>query len=127
MTLVTVIFLLSFAAMSLFHWLGIEMWLYWRYEWYDLPMHFLGGCVSGLGFYAFLQLGWLPEWMAKRWWPLAVFLLAIVIGWELFEYFIVQIPIEANYWQDTISDIILGLLGGVVGAVVARSSNELEV
>ncbi len=89
-----------------------DFW-YWRYPWFDLPMHYLGGLAVSALLIAFLE----------RHKPRAFMLLfaLVIIGWEVFEY-VFGIPREENYALDTVLDLIIGSLGALTMYIAARFS-----
>ena len=103
---------LSFALASLQIW-ALENFLYWRFAWFDVPMHMLGGAAIATSLIAFLK-----ERKEKELWIL--FALAL-IGWQVFEY-VFGFPKEANYALDTTIDLVVGTLGGYAAYLVARRS-----
>jgi hypothetical protein len=87
-----------------------NLW-YWYYPWFDTLMHFLGGLtVATFGIVllntrrAFVFLGGM---------------LAIAVGWELFELAIHQEQ-EANFAFDTSLDLLMDALGMTLAYVAAR-------
>lgn len=101
------------ALLAALHIWALEDFLYWRFVWLDIPIHFLGGLALGAFFAAFLN-AWRP----------VVFLLAcvaILIGWEVFEYLIDNVR-EANYAFDTALDLLMGTFGMLIAYTVARFS-----
>ncbi len=105
--------LLLCGALLALQWWALDEFLYWRYEWFDIPMHYLGGLSIGVLFVGFLK--------THR--PLA-FVLALVgafVAWELFEFFS-GIPLEANYPADTALDLVMDGLGGVTAYALARAT-----
>lgn len=106
-----VIALVLATALAVLHIYALDAYLYWRYVWLDVPIHFLGGLAIG----AFI-VGFLPRFSPL----LFVLLLAsAVIGWEVFEY-VVGTPKEANFVFDTSLDILTGTLGGMLAYAIAR-------
>lgn len=99
------------SVLAALQWWAVTDFLYWHYEWFDIPMHLLGGLSIGVLLVGFLY----------RHRPLLfVVLLALaIIGWEIFEYYF-GIPREANYAGDTVQDLILGTLGGSIAYLIAR-------
>lgn len=98
-------------ALAVLHTYALDAYLYWRYVWLDVPVHFLGGLAIG----SFI-VGFLPRFSPL----LFVLMLAgAVIGWEVFEYF-VGTPKEANFIFDTSLDVLIGTLGGMVTYAIAR-------
>lgn len=99
------------ALLALLEFLAVANYLFWRYTWFDIPMHFLGGATIAV-FLVALLMHFRPR----------VFLLGmfvVAIGWEIFEY-LFGFPREANYYFDTALDLLMDTLGGVVVYIVAR-------
>ncbi len=87
--------------------------LYWRFEWFDILMHFLGGLAIAtflIGFFVTKQRALL----------IALFF-AIAIGWEIFEV-LVGSPREANYALDTVMDLIMDTIGGALAYIAAKKT-----
>jgi hypothetical protein len=87
------------------HVIAMATSLYWYYSWLDSVMHLWGGALVVV----YLRLLLSAEWRT----PLLVgsYLLSLVVAWEVFEWSIgYSQPLLA--WQDTLHDIVLGLLGG---------------
>lgn len=85
--------------------------LYWRYVWFDVPMHYLGGlalAVFTIGFLARLK----P-------WSFIALIAILLVAWEVFGY-LFGIPQQDNYQFDTALDVLMGALGAVTAYVVAR-------
>lgn len=99
------------AALSSLHIWGLTDFLYWRYMWYDVMMHFLGGLALGTFIVGFFN--------TRK--PLLFIVAgaALLIGWEVFEY-VFGAPKEDNYAFDTALDFLMGTLGLCVAYVVAR-------
>lgn len=113
--------------LAVFHYLSLELHLYWLYLWLDIPMHFLGGVTVALGYLTFL--GFFPK-LADKHFTLVhtlVFVLLVAALWEIFELTI-GIPFEeGTYVDDTTLDIIMGVVGGVGGYFVGRRVSQLDV
>ena len=103
--------LISAVSVAVMQQLALANNLYWRFVWFDLPVHFLGGLTIAILTIAFL--------MRRRVGVYVGVLLAIFIGWEVFEVLIGS-PQEANYFFDTSLDILMDTLGAVLAYVVAR-------
>lgn len=99
------------ALLATLHLWAFEEFLYWRYVWFDILMHFLGGLALGVFLAAFLN-AWRPMLFL-------VACTAILTGWELFEY-LLGFPREANYVFDTALDLLMGTLGMLLAYGVAR-------
>jgi len=101
---------LSFAAL---HVIATELYLYWRYWWFDIPMHFYGGLVVVLGIFALASRGLVKEkWLTLK--TAILVLLVFAISWEIYEL-IIGPPVQDNYLIDTATDLVLGLLGAIFG------------
>ncbi len=109
--------LISLVLLVVFNGLAYKYFWYWHYPWADVPMHLLGGMaiVSWVLFLANQPV---------RVWPVLGLLALVVFGWELFEFkFSHFLPTEVVFkalpaWErglaDTFSDIIFGVLGGLL-------------
>lgn len=89
---------------------ALDQFLYWRFWWYDIGMHALGGAVFGA---IALVLGL----RGIRFW---LFLLGIVLGWEVFEYVNNISTAQPNFLFDTGLDIVMGLVGALVPHTISR-------
>ncbi len=90
---------------------ALTNYLFWRYVWFDVPMHFLGGATVGV-FLVGLLLHFRPR----------LYLLGVVLvslGWEVFEY-LSGFPRESNFVFDTTLDLLMDALGATLVYVVAR-------
>lgn len=91
------------------HSMGNEFFLYWKWWWFDVLMHFLGGVfVAALFIWAytfFLKNNPKPVFSL-----LAVFVVGVT--WEIFELTTgLMDPSLEGYTFDTITDIVLDMLG----------------
>lgn len=95
---------------------GLEYFLFWKLWWFDILLHFLGGL------WAALASAWFFALLSRRLNLFSIILcvLLIALGWEAFEY-ILGFPREEAYLFDVFLDITMGVLGGLVGALFARS------
>jgi len=122
----TLLFGLSAIMLAVFHYLFLELHLYWLYLWLDIPVHFLGGVTVALGYLTLLGL--FPK-LADKHFTLArtlVFVLLVASAWEIFELTIgVQFE-EGTYVDDTTLDIIMGVLGGIAGYFVGGRVSQLD-
>lgn len=103
--------LLLSAALALLQFWALSEFLYWKYVWFDVSMHLLGGLAIGT-----FVAGFLNAWKPVSF--LALFGL-LIIGWEVFEYFLGP-PRGSNYVFDTALDLLIGSLGALVAYAIAR-------
>jgi hypothetical protein len=124
--LTTVFFVLTLAVLATLHWLSLTFYLYWRWEWVDVLMHFFGGAVAALGLFTVRDfLPRLPERLEYVV-PIMSGVIIITLLWELFEFFVVGIPLDMpGIVFDTTLDIIMGIIGGFVGFLVGHSLRHL--
>lgn len=95
---------------------GLEFFLFWKLWWFDILLHFLGGVWAGLASAWFLSLlGRTPQLFT-----VVACALLIAIGWEVFEV-VLGFPREEAYIFDVTLDIVMGVLGGLLGALSIRS------
>lgn len=94
----------SLLLLGILHAVALNFYLYWSYPHFDNVMHFFGGAVVAFG----------AIWSFKTrnlLFLVGVFFL-VAIGWELFEYYYsIAVWDGQNYAIDTITDLIMGLLG----------------
>ncbi len=121
----TALFLLSGVVLTVSHYLSLELSLYWRYLWLDLPMHLLGGATVGLGYLSLRDL--FPSLPARAFGlvPTIVAVMLVAVAWEVFEVMIGVVFNEADRLRDTVSDLLVGALGGFIAYAVSRSLNSL--
>lgn len=94
---------------------AVENFLYWRFWWYDIMMHFLGGVVIG-GIAIWMLLRFRPD-SSRRVVVVNVLtsILLVGIGWEIFEYIIDPTYAEqANIVFDTGLDLVMDTIGAFV-------------
>lgn len=104
--------------MAIVHVAATQFSLYWRYSWFDYPVHLLGGtCVA-------LALFLLPVFrlrIPERFYSLIPVLGCVLVTgilWEVFEYFIGASVLEPNLFIDTVGDLGMDLAGGGIGFFV---------
>lgn len=103
--------ILSLALLTL-HLFALENFWYWKYEWYDIPMHALGG----------LTLGTFIVAVSPRPRPVTYLLgIAVVLtGWEVMEYVSGITRNEPGYVLDTALDLLDGTIGATASYALAR-------
>jgi len=103
------------AIVGFLHVVALENDFYFFYWWFDLMMHFLGGIGIAAGFlwlYFFSGILENPPTDKKIiFLILLVVFLIISISWEVFEFFTEKTFRQPNFVSDTISDVIIGLIG----------------
>lgn len=120
-----ILFFVALSTMAALHNLALMFYLYWTYLWIDIPMHILGGAVVALGFLAFFRS--YVRVPLKIGLPLTLLVvLAVGIGWELFEWFGGLMVTERAIVADTSLDLVCDLVGGALGYWLARLSTELD-
>lgn len=120
------LFLSSIVLLALVHFIAIEFYLYWTYLWLDMPVHLLGGFCVALGF-SILPLFRVRVPARMRtvgWYTLVV--LAVGVAWEIFEYLSGISLVDGDIFIiDTSIDLILDMLGGVLGYVTVTHTNTI--
>ncbi len=117
--LVLLIFIAALAvALFALNRIALDNYYYWLYWWYDIMMHFLGGCiVGGLAAWAALRR---DESLSLR--QTLIFTLASIVvigvGWELFEYFTGQYVGQQGIVLDTTLDLVMDTLGALTTAAI---------
>ena len=116
--------LIASSVLALIHIISLELFLYWRFFWLDVPIHALGGAVAALGVFALYDLGFPASKRYLKLIPVLAFVLIVAFMWEIYELKI-GIIIEDDYEIDTIIDLGMGLLGGFIGYIVGNRMQTL--
>lgn len=120
------LFFSAATTLALAHITATTFFLYWKYLWFDIPMHFLGGlvCALGIAILPFFRI----QYIEKRSSFLVYMCIVLGIGicWELFEYSAGLYRLETNLIPDTILDVCMDMLGGAVGYGMVKSSKHLN-
>lgn len=108
---------LSFGALLfILNEVALYLNLYWTLWWLDLAFHFVGGfAVGGLAIGLFVARG-MSFWKSASTVLIATFIIALV--WESYE-FLFRDSYTEEYVIDTITDIILGVAGGLSALLYA--------
>lgn len=104
--------------------IALEHFFYWTYWWYDIVMHFLGGAFVGSATaWALVRFG-VARGMTttQRAYAALAAILVVGIGWEVFEYVNGFFIGETNIFFDTTLDLIMDVIGALVGARVIFSA-----
>lgn len=108
------------AVLGILQQLAFAYYLYWRFPWYDILMHFLGGVVVGAA-YLWVVRYELPAFFKKYEAYLYVFIFALIVGvvWEVFEYLVgIDREFSRSMRQsDTVIDLIMDVLGATLSYV----------
>ena len=113
--------------------IALHHFLYWRFWWFDIIMHFLGGFwVALLSYYVFM-LSDIKDKLSKINQKYSIFLISLIfvlgVGliWELYEL-VFAFPLKPNYLFDTILDLIVDMKGwGVAYIFVLKKTDTLRV
>ena len=109
--------LLTILFIAVFHYLSLKYSWYWTFKWLDIPVHILGGFWASLtALWVALKVGHIEKITDYKKRALLIMLGSVfIIGilWEIFEL-IFKITSLSNigYWQDSLSDISNGVVGG---------------
>ncbi len=126
MVLRVTLFLIAISTLAITNFFATTYFLYWKYSWFDMPMHFLGGVCVALGFaiLPFFRITLPPQYRTLL--PYLLFVFLIGIGWEVFEYVngISLASADERFLTDTLEDLFFDLLGGFVGFFVSKHTSE---
>lgn len=101
------ILLLASTLLLLQH-IALAEFLYWRWWWFDILMHFLGGVlIGGLALVTSMTFG------INRAFTFVVLFFAIGVGWEIFERTF-GLYRAYGYFGDTLLDLLMDALGAAV-------------
>ncbi|MBU3969115.1 hypothetical protein KJ991_02815 [Patescibacteria group bacterium] len=117
-----ILFLLSTTIAILNIYAGRYFW-YWRFWWFDLAMHFMGGIAVALVLLYFYGVFNLKEKIKLI--SLILFsTFTIAVSWEIMEFLIDANLFGKNYFFDTLTDIFIGLIGALI---VFFMSNKIGI
>ncbi|MCK4918243.1 MAG: hypothetical protein KAS02_00440 [Candidatus Pacebacteria bacterium] len=123
--LIWLIFLMDFIAQIYF--------LYWRFWWTDIWMHFIGGfwvALTGYYIFYFSRFKQKFEKIIQKYSFLVIslfFVLGVGILWELFEL-VFAFPLRHGYLFDTILDLLMDILGWFVAYIfVLKKIDKIRV
>jgi VanZ family protein len=103
------------------HYIGLTLYFYWTFWWYDFMTHFIGGLTIGVLIISLLRF------KNKNWKSfLAVFVLVFATGvaWEIFEYVNDLTNSLEEYKLDVIFDLIMDSLGAITAYFLFISRNR---
>ena len=108
---------ITVAVIAALHFSALQFYLYWRFWWFDILTHFLGGLWVAISFlWLFFQFGFTNIIKNHKNYNLAVaFSASFLVGvmWEVFEYYFgIAVTDASNYFTDTAMDISFDLAGG---------------
>ncbi len=113
----TIVFLLCFLLCA--HLAAFALRLYWFLWWYDGLLHFIAGIVLGLAYIYFVPIFFARRSRIANLLLFTLWIAAIGLGWEVFEYaYNISVSIE-GYMVDTITDVVADTIGGILGYFMA--------
>lgn len=103
-------------ALATLHIFALENDLYWKFQWFDLMTHFLGGMWAALFFY------WIGFSVGRASNLLLAIGGALLLGlmWEFFEL-AAGISNAPNYVSDTLIDLLMDVVGAMFVAIAVKS------
>lgn len=104
---------IAFIVIS-FHKIASDLYLYWTYKGIDIPMHIMGGFMSGLfTLVLFRANGWRES-------EIKILLGVILVGitWEFLELYYRVAELDMHYWIDTGKDLLDDIIGGLISIYV---------
>jgi hypothetical protein len=108
-------------VITIVHLIATYFYLYWTFPWFDIMMHFLGGLwVGSTAVWYIYFSGYFYKNNSLTTSKTRIFLVsiisALIVGvlWEVFEFYVGAV--DPDYIADTILDLIMDTLGGIVAA-----------
>ncbi len=105
------------------HLLGIYLYLYWLFNWYDIVLHFLGGVWVSLIIIWILSI--LEVQDKKMFFYVLLSIIIIGFSWEIFEYLTGITGPTFIELIDTIKDLLNDTLGALIGFVYYTKKKRL--
>lgn len=121
----TIIFIIAASVLAVLHNISLQLFLYWRYAWLDIPMHVLGGAVVTLGWFTLYDFRVLKSTYWQRFLIIISIVFLVAFGWELYEYCMLS-TLPSDYYLDTVTDITMGLIGGSIGYIVSLTLRKFS-
>ncbi len=112
--ILTTFTLSSVTILGIAHITATHLSLYWRYLWYDYFTHMLGGVCLGLIF--LLTASYMKRIPIRYFGFTATLSFVLILGllWEIFEMYAGLWGMESNIVSDTLIDITMDVIGGVI-------------
>lgn len=100
--------------------IAYRYYFYWRFGWFDIVMHLVGGLAIGfLSSWAYLDFRPREDGIKFDWNKLFLFnlslALAVGIIWEIFELFFDRIVVLSL--ADSIKDLLVGVIGSLAAGL----------
>lgn len=113
---ITLLFALTLALIAVLYVVGYQYSLLWRFWWYDIILHTLGGLAIGL----FVARCNIFFGTTRHVLPACMSALVIGAGWEVFEVY-TGLPesVFLSYAVDTAKDMLMDVTGALMGVYVA--------
>ena len=126
------IFILFLAGLvAILNYVAIDNFLYWRFWWFDILMHFLGGLLIGLmSLWAYFYSDFFKNSKVEKNILIIISLISvwfIGVGWEIFEILIEPEYFKEGYILDTILDLVMDTLGAIVAGLILLKINKKDV
>ncbi len=111
------------------YFMGMSLYLFWVYWWYDVLMHFLVPLTGGFGIYWGLfhsGLIFRQRFESRALTIIFVFVCVMVIGvgWEVYEYAFDITDSHEGYMADTVNDLLLDSSGALLAVVLASKKKN---
>lgn len=108
---------------GIMYFLAESFYFYWIYWWYDIVLHFIVPMAGGFGIYwGIFRSGLIfRRTFSGTLVPFTIVfscVMAVVIGWEMFEYINGMTDSTEGYRLDTINDLIFGGIGGALPTLI---------
>jgi hypothetical protein len=111
------------SVITMLHYAGLQLYLYWTFWWFDIFMHFLGGLwfgVVSIWFFFFSGFtGRFKSQLTARYIFTVSIVSVMIIGalWEIFEIYAGVTRFTIDYQLDTSIDLIMDMFGAVVASI----------
>ena len=126
MPLLLILLFSTSVSLAVIHIVALKFFLYWKYFWLDIPMHFLGGVVCALGFSICTYSYFHSSRWAKSVFGYIFFTVFVGVSWEVFEIVTGFSIIDEYFVSDTMVDLLMDIVGGVTGYGIVNAIRKLE-
>lgn len=96
----------------IFNNIAAKLSLYWIYRWLDIPMHFIGGAL--VTWFCFVAISWFRKDFYIPWIYALIFSFGLGFVWEIIEFYMKFGQMIPEYCLDTVKDVLMDIIGGLV-------------
>ena len=116
------VFVMAIVGLFLFDGVAVYFTWYWKYQWLDIPVHFIAGLILSMLFYYLVFTNQVTAWWLKikrnkrnTFTVMVFWVLVVAVGWEIFEFMWGRTHLSSKFAVDLFLDITVTCGGALVG------------